>query len=112
MRLTCIMCPLGCQIDIEKDQGRYIVKGNSCGRGKDYAISEMTCPKRIVTALVHTPHGVLPVKTTIAVPKDKINDVLNAISKLKLTDAKYGEMIINNVCDTGANIIVTGSHIV
>lgn len=106
MDLICIKCPRGCNLKVDGD----IVTGNLCPRGKDYAIEEMTCPMRIVTALVKINNGVLPVKTTKEVPKDKIKDVLFQISKLNISDAKYGDILIKNVCNTGVDIVVTGDR--
>ena len=44
--LTCIMCPLGCDLvvrtDEESDIGEIMVEGNTCPKGKNYAIQEMT----------------------------------------------------------------------
>lgn len=105
MDLICIKCPRGCNIKVAGDK----ISGNLCPRGKDYAIEEMTCPMRMVTALARTTNGdIYPVKTSKEVPKDKINDVLEIISTLHINDAKYGDVLLKNICNTGADIVVTG----
>lgn len=105
MELICTKCPRGCNIKIDGEN----ISGNLCPRGKDYAIEEMTCPMRTVTALVKTISGeILPVKTAKVVPKSKISDVLKVISKLQIKDAKYGDNLVQNICDTGVDIVVTG----
>ena len=47
--LVCIVCPKGCSMRIEEKDGSYTVSGNTCKRGAEFAISEMTRPMR-------TPH--------------------------------------------------------
>ena len=44
---TCIICPIGCNLIIEKDpesKDGYRVSGNKCNRGLQYAIEEMINP--------------------------------------------------------------------
>ena len=51
--LTCINCPLGCQIDVILDGGAVqSITGNTCKRGAEYAEKEVTHPTRIVTTSV------------------------------------------------------------
>lgn len=97
MKLTCIMCPVGCELNVEKINGEIKVSGNGCIRGQRYGISEMTAPTRMVTSLIKTKNGVCSVKTTNLVPKDKIFDVLNALKSFTIDDAKVGDIIIKNV---------------
>ena len=50
-KLTCISCPMGCQITVEMDGNEVVsVTGNTCKRGAVYARKEVTNPTRIVTA--------------------------------------------------------------
>ena len=46
---VCIECPKGCRLKVDDDMN---VTGNTCPRGKVYAINEMTCPKRVITSTV------------------------------------------------------------
>ena len=51
--LTCISCPMGCQITVEMDGSEVLsVTGNTCKRGDVYARKEVTNPTRIVTSTV------------------------------------------------------------
>ena len=51
--LTCISCPMGCQITVEMDGKEVMsVTGNTCKRGDVYARKEVTNPTRIVTSTV------------------------------------------------------------
>ena len=106
MKLICIKCPRGCELEVE---GKNIT-GNMCPRGIDYAKEETTRPMRIVTALVKTKNSVIPVKTDKEVPKSKIKDILVIINNLRITNAKIGDVLLLNVLNTGANIVVTGNE--
>ena len=66
-------------------------------------------PKRIVTALVKTNEGVLPVKTTKAVPKNLIFKVVEEINKITLKKGKIGDIIIRSVLGTDADVVITGN---
>lgn len=110
VNLTCIMCPMGCSLTITKDkQGKLVVTGNNCVRGEQFAKEELTLPKRVVTTLVKTDSGVVSVKTTLPVPKTKIKQVVEEVEKLRPAKVKMHEVLIKNVLNTGADIIVTGN---
>ena len=49
--LICIICPMGCHLQIEMDDMKNInlVTGNSCPRGEKYACKELIHPERILT---------------------------------------------------------------
>jgi CxxC motif-containing protein len=114
--MTCICCPLGCTLQIEKiagskDNDGYNISGNKCPRGKAYAIEEMTAPKRVVTstvAIIGSTHPVIPVKTSTPIPKEKIFEVMQILSNLKVTSpVKAGDVLIANIANTDANLIAT-----
>lgn len=37
--LTCIGCPRGCTLKIERDGDGWSVTGNTCPRGREFAVS-------------------------------------------------------------------------
>lgn len=106
---TCIMCPIGCELHIDKKQnGDILVSGNGCIRGEEYAKSEVTKPMRTVTSLVRYKDSVYSVKTTKPVPKELIGEVLKEINNIVLLrKPRYHEVIIKNVLKTGADVIIT-----
>ena len=109
--LTCIECPIGCEIEVELVDGKVVsVKGNSCPRGKVYAEAEVVCPKRVVTSTVRAENGeMIPVKTDRPVRKDAIFEVMKKINETtcKMPIA-LGDILVENICDD-ANLIVTGN---
>ena len=111
-QLICIACPIGChlEIDIEND---LKVTGNQCKRGITYGQKELTNPTRILTSTVIIRNGIykrIPVKTDGEIPKGKIFDVMSELNSVIVTSpVKMGEIIIENVCNTGINIVASRS---
>lgn len=73
--LTCIGCPMGCALLVEMDGKEIIsVTGNTCKKGAEYAVKEVTDPTRIVTTTVRVKNGSMPVvsvKTAQDIPKER-----------------------------------------
>ena len=110
--LTCIGCPLGCQIMVELENGEVVsVSGNTCKRGDDYARKEVTRPTRIVTSTVKVSGGNAPtvsVKTKSDIPKDKIFDCAKALKEVMVqAPIAIGDVLIENVAGTGVDIVAT-----
>ena len=86
------------------------VTGHTCPRGEAYAIAELTNPTRMVTGLVRVAgtRRPLPVKTRTAIPKGKIAEVTNLLANTTvLPPKKIGDLVIENACDTGVDVIAT-----
>ena len=82
-----------------------------CPRGKAFAISEMTEPKRTICSTVKTVFPgcpVLPVRVSDDIPKDRIFDVMREINAVVLTERiGRGDVIIENVLGLGVDVIST-----
>ena len=110
--LTCIVCPIGCQLSVTLEDGVVTeVTGNTCPRGKQYAIDECTNPVRTVTSTVRTVGGgVIPVKTDRPIPKELMFDCMKEINKAVATlPVRIGDVLIENVLGTGANVVITAN---
>lgn len=110
--LTCIICPQGCNINVEIENGKVKnIEGNTCKRGYEYALSEVTNPTRTITTTVKIKNGkMLPVKTDKPVPKELIFDCMKEINKLEIEEpTRIGQVIINNILNTGVNLVATGN---
>ena len=97
-RFTCIVCPLGCAVEVEVENGKVVeVKGHTCPRGEKWAIQEVTNPKRVVMSVVPVEGGALPtvsIKTAEPVPKEKIPELMKFLSELRLkAPVKIGETV-------------------
>ena len=110
--MTCIVCPVGCQLEIELNADGTVknVTGNSCVRGKKYAVDELTNPVRTLTATVKLSGSEsekrLPVRTDKPIPK---GEILNAMKLIKAADVKApvktGDIIIKDFIKGGINLI-------
>jgi CxxC motif-containing protein len=101
--LTCIVCPIGCSLDVEEDASsleNLSVTGNRCPRGEVYAREEIRAPKRVVTATCRI-EGMadsvrrVPVKTASPCPREKIPALLHDIYETKVTlPVRAGDVVI------------------
>lgn len=110
--LGCILCPNSCTLYVEKNEkDEYVVKGNMCKRGEQFAVQEMTEPKRTVCSTVKTCYKKCPVvsvKTDNSIPKGKILEVMKEINKVNVNHpVKTGDVLIENVLGLKVNIVVT-----
>lgn len=109
-KMTCISCPLGCQLEVEIGDN-IKVSGNKCKRGEEYAKNEITNPKRTITSTVKVLGGDRPlvsVKTDKEVPKGLIFEIMKEINKAEaVAPIEIGDVIIENVLGTGANVVAT-----
>ena len=110
--LTCIVCPIGCQLSVTIENGAVTeVTGNTCPRGKQYAIDECTNPVRTITTTARTTDGgVIPVKTDRPIPKELMFECMNEINRAVVTlPAKIGDIVIEDLLGTGANVVITAN---
>ena len=112
--LTCIICPLGCQIDvILRDDTKEIdsIQGYTCKRGQQYAQDECTHPTRVLTTTVRCSNGnMLPVRTSAAIPKELLQNCMQAIQCVRADlPIRIGDVIISDILGTGANVIATAN---
>ena len=110
--LICIGCPMGCMLSVTFENGEVTeVTGNTCKRGDVYARKEVTNPTRIVTSTVKVSGGTLAmvsVKTKTDIPKGKIFDCVRALKTVCVkAPVHIGDVILENVADTGVDIIET-----
>lgn len=108
---TCIGCPAGCALKVEEVNGDSIVSGNGCKVGYDYALKEMSAPMRMLTSLLLVSGGdkpVVSVKTQASIPKSMVLECAKALKGIVVSaPIKIGDVLIEDVCKTGVNIIAT-----
>ncbi|MBR2365056.1 MAG: DUF1667 domain-containing protein [Lentisphaeria bacterium] len=114
-KMICIMCPASCHLEITEKgkEGEYLVTGNRCPGGKNYALNEMRDPKRIVTAVVasdSTKIPCIPVKTDLPLQMDLIRGLLQKLFSMKIhVPVQCGDVLIKNYKDTGVSVVITRS---
>ncbi len=110
--MICINCPLGCRLTVDDgDRANITVTGNTCPRGKAYAIDEVTAPKRMVTGSVKISGGTIPmvsVKTARAIPKELIFDSLELLKGITLeAPVHIGDVAVKDILGCGVDFVVT-----
>lgn len=115
-KMICIVCPLGCELEVEVDSesGEVIeIKGSRCAKGREYAIREITDPRRILMTIVKVRGGHLPVvsvKTAQPIPKDMMLGAVRAISRMVVeAPVKIGDIIVGNLLGTGISVVATNN---
>ncbi|MEG0216501.1 MAG: DUF1667 domain-containing protein [Hungatella sp.] len=109
--LTCIGCPLGCALTVCEEGEQITVTGNTCKRGSDYAIKEISHPTRIVTSAIPVRNGdvaMVSVKTREDVPKEKIFDCMAEIHRTVVcAPVKIGDVLLKDCAGTGVSVVAT-----
>jgi CxxC motif-containing protein len=122
-RLTCILCPVGCELEVSRAGEEIVVKRNECDKGLDFAADEVLHPKRNLATSVPArteagADGTLPAKGTaktmisvrlsVPVPREMIFPILAEIGKLRpALPVRRGQVLIANVLGSGADVIAT-----
>ena len=111
--MVCVVCPNGCEIEVETAQDGSIVSitGATCRRGEAYARQETLSPKRTIASSVRVIGGEQPlcsVRLTQAVPLGDIGRVMEAIRGVTLSaPVTIGDVVIADVLGLGSDVIAT-----
>jgi CxxC motif-containing protein len=114
-RVTCILCPNGCELTVsysgEPTAESISVDGNTCPRGVDYAVEEMTAPKRTLTTSILVRGGTQPlasVKTACPIPREALFGAREALRRVAVdAPVAIGDVVASDVAGTGVDIVVT-----
>jgi len=111
-RLTCILCPVGCELEVERDEaGGVRARGNQCDKGLPFAVEEVLRPQRNLATSVPvrgTAARMVSVRLSRQVPREMIFPILAEIAKLRPeAPVRRGQVLITDVLATGADVIAT-----
>ncbi len=111
-RLTCILCPVGCELEVRKDEaGELDVRGNQCDKGIPFAVEETLHPKRNLAMSVPlrgTASRMVSVRLSGPVPREIIFPILAEIARLRPeAPVSRGQVLVANVLGTGVDVIAT-----
>lgn len=112
----CIMCPVGCEIEITLDNDNNVieVKGGLCERGREFVRITGGERMQVVTTVVKLskPIGevrVVPVKTLNPVPVSFMKTVVSYLKNLTVDPpVKAGDVIIEEI--DGKHIVVVSTR--
>ncbi len=95
------------------NDGEYQVQGSQCSRGRNYAITELEDPRRLVTSTVIIENAavpLLPIRTRESIPKEKVKDLMKIVSEITVTaPVTCGQVIVPNVLGTDTDLIASRS---
>ncbi len=110
-KMTCVVCPNGCPLEVTLDETGAVVSvtGNTCPRGKTYAVSETTHPVRTLTTTVTIDGAAesrLPVKTDHPIPKETLFEAMKLASAVRVhTPVRRGDVILADFIEKGTNLV-------
>ena len=114
--IVCIVCPNGCRIRCTQTPDGIRFTGQKCKRGEAYASSELTHPMRTLTTSVRTvfpDSPVVSVRTAGEIEKAKLLEVSSALGRVLVNKRIHaGEVVAENICGTGVNVICTSDRLV
>lgn len=110
--LTCIGCPLGCEMTVTLEDGAITkVAGQTCRRGEIYARQEVTNPVRTVTGTVRVTGGSAPVvsvRTRTDIPKERVAACAEAMKHISVqAPVEPGDVILADIAGTGVDLVAT-----
>ena len=109
---TCVICPIGCEIDVElQDSNVVSIEGSKCAKGKEFVSQELKEPMRILTTTVRVKGAkwaMLPVRTDKPIPKRLLFRAIKELAGIELqAPINVSDVIIRDIAGTEANIVAT-----
>jgi len=109
---VCVVCPIGCEIDVVHDGSKIIsMEGSKCKKSEEFVSQELIEPMRILTTTVRIRGArwpVIPVRTDKSVPKRLFPRIMGQLRRIKLqAPVNILDVVVRNIVGTGANIIAT-----
>ena len=113
-RFVCVVCPIGCEIDVVHEGGKIIsMEGNKCEKSVEFVTQELIEPMRILTTTVRIQGSrwpVIPVRTDKSVPKRLFPRIMKQLRRVKLqAPVNMLDVVARDIMHTGADIIATRS---
>jgi len=109
-KFICIVCPVGCELSAHADDsGALSVQGNQCKRGAEYARTELTDPRRVLTGTVRLTAGplrFLPVRTDKPVKRGVLRDAMRVLAQIEIEPpVKCGDVLRADFTEPGINLL-------
>ena len=111
-RLTCVLCPVGCELEVRRDGSTDVeVSGNQCDKGIPFAVEEVLRPRRNLATSIPvrgTASKMVSVRLSGPVPREMIFPILAEIARLRPeAPVRRGQVLIADVLGTGVDVIAT-----
>ena len=110
--VVCILCPVGCRIIVEIEDGDVVRIDNAgCERGKDYSLQDIRSPVRDFFTTIRVADGRTPlvsVRSTEPIPKNMLMPCAAELARRVIrAPVKIGDIIVENIMNLGVDIIAT-----
>jgi CxxC motif-containing protein len=110
-RLTCLLCPEGCELEVRRQGDEASVEGHRCDQGLVFAEEEVLHPLRNLAVSVPVRGSratMVSVRLSARIPRKMIFPVLAEISRLRPeAPVRRGQVLIADVLHTGADVVAT-----
>ena len=109
---TCVLCPNSCELLVEIDGSEIkSITGNTCPKGRDYAIQEALDPRRTIATSVRVLGGNRPLVSVRLTAPIRLADVKPLMEEIKnLTvhaPVEPGQVLMTGVMGENSSLITT-----
>ncbi len=109
---TCVICPIGCEIDVELANGDVVsMEGNKCAKSEEFVLQELREPMRTLTTTVHISGArwpMLPVRTDKPIPRRLLFEVMAELSVVAVrAPVRMSDVIARDVGGTGVDVVAS-----
>ena len=107
----CIVCPLGCRLQVTCQDGACRVSGAHCKQGRVYGEQEATAPVRILTTtLATTWKQPLPVRSAVPIAKTSLLAVQRHLAGVIIDrPVAAGDVVLADIDGRGTALVATAA---
>ena len=111
-KMTCIVCPTGCQLEVSTGaDGAVRITGSHCRRGEEYGKNEILNPIRVLTTTVRIKGGslpLLPVRSATAIPKELLDKAMAVLANVEIQAPVHtGDVVVADLLGTDIDVIAS-----
>ena len=109
--IICVTCPKGCTLRVKHDGKEVLEVLDGCKRGQEYAVCELSDPRRMVASTVRVDgglHPLVPVYTRKAFPKHMIPQLARALREVEVpAPVKINQVVLADALGTGIDVVAS-----
>jgi NADPH-dependent 2,4-dienoyl-CoA reductase/sulfur reductase-like enzyme/CxxC motif-containing protein len=109
--VTCIVCPKACVVRVFETDDGLETEGAECARGREYALTEITSPRRVFTSTVPVSGGEprrVSVRTSGPIPRDLWRDAQETVREMRVdAPVRLGYILMRDFVERGIDLVVT-----
>lgn len=109
--IICTVCPKSCRIEVKAVKSKKEASGGDCAKGKNYAIVELTDPRRIFTTTAAVEKGeleVVPVRSSGPIKRNEWKKAKMIASGIIVkAPVKFGQVLAEDFLEKGIKLVAT-----